>query len=87
MGTSAKTGLGLQDVFQAIADQVIDKSPAPGIVLCLHKPSDFVVASACIMLRKDVQTIENPFPSEPGSRRNGELSFLERTGCLSSLSV
>ena len=46
VGTSAKTGVGLQDIFQAIADQVVAKSPEQGIVFCLHKPSDYVVASA-----------------------------------------
>ena len=44
--TSAKTGLGLQDIFQAIADQVVAKSPKQGIVFCFHKPSHYVVASA-----------------------------------------
>ncbi|DBA89743.1 TPA: hypothetical protein ACH3X2_004622 [Trebouxia sp. C0005] len=41
VGTSAKTGLGLQDVFQAIADQVIDKSPAPGAAQ--HRPAGRLV--------------------------------------------
>ena len=30
VGTSAKTGTGLQEVFQAIADQVMAKGPQPG---------------------------------------------------------
>ena len=30
VGTSAKTGEGLQDVFQAIADHVVAKSPCQG---------------------------------------------------------
>ncbi|KAL0024108.1 hypothetical protein WJX79_007685 [Trebouxia sp. C0005] len=33
--------LGLQDVFQAIADQVIDKSPAPGAAQ--HRPAGRLV--------------------------------------------
>ena len=30
VGTSAKTGAGLEDIFQAIADQVVAKSPPTG---------------------------------------------------------
>lgn len=30
IGTSAKTGAGLDDIFQAIADQVVARSPPSG---------------------------------------------------------
>ncbi|DBB12065.1 hypothetical protein WJX82_008563 [Trebouxia sp. C0006] len=41
VGTSAKTGLGLQDIFQAIADQVVAKSPKQGAAR--HRPAGRLV--------------------------------------------
>lgn len=40
--TSAKTGLGLQDIFQAIADQVVVKSPEQGAAP-QHRPAGRLV--------------------------------------------
>lgn len=34
-GTSAKTGDGLQDIFQAIADTVVVRLPTSGAAVCL----------------------------------------------------
>lgn len=42
VGTSAKTGLGLQDIFQAIADQVVVKSPEQGAAP-QHRPTGRLV--------------------------------------------
>lgn len=43
-GTSAKTGDGLQDIFQAMAYTVVARLPPPGAPICsLSKPSSTLI--------------------------------------------
>ena len=92
VGTSAKTGLGLQDIFQAIADQVVVKSPEQGIVFCLHKPSDHVASAFLHSICSE--TMFKHFRTGFLLNLNIDMivsslhhMFLKRTLSLSSLSV